>query len=139
MKAELMLGTSVGTVRASSLPAYDTSAFLRQTRGKMAAEQGDINALYSILSEDRCLLEHMEQASFLDTPLHITASKGKTPFALEVMRLMPSLAGKPNQDGFSPILLALQNKHFQTVRGLIDMDRDLRASKEEQVKLLCIM
>ncbi|KAF2284996.1 hypothetical protein GH714_034218 [Hevea brasiliensis] len=101
MKAELMLGTSVGTVRASSLPAYDTSAFLRtDQRLKMAAEQGDTNALYSILPEDRCLLEHMEQASFLDTPLHIAASKGKTPFALEVMRLMPSLAGKPNQDGF---------------------------------------
>ncbi|KAJ9173316.1 hypothetical protein P3X46_016467 [Hevea brasiliensis] len=107
------------------------SIFLIRTdqRLNMAAEQGDIIALYSIIREDPYLLERIENASFIDTPLHISASKGHTQFALEIMWLKPSLAKKPNQDGFSPLHLALQNEQFQTVRGLLDADRNLLSVK----------
>ncbi|XP_058009479.1 uncharacterized protein LOC110660842 [Hevea brasiliensis] len=120
----------VGAARASSLSADNTIAFLRtDQRLNMAAEQGDIIALYSIIREDPYLLERIENASFIDTPLHISASKGHTQFALEIMWLKPSLAKKPNQDGFSPLHLALQNEQFQTVRGLLDADRNLLSVK----------
>ncbi|KAF2282739.1 hypothetical protein GH714_043577 [Hevea brasiliensis] len=119
----------VGAARASSLSTDNTIAFLRtDQRLNMAAEQGDIIALYSII-RDPYLLERIENASFIDTPLHISASKGHTQFALEIMWLKPSLAKKPNQDGFSPLHLALQNEQFQTVRGLLDADRNLLSVK----------
>ncbi|KAK9199102.1 hypothetical protein WN944_014289 [Citrus x changshan-huyou] len=44
---------------------------------------------------------------------------------MEIIRLKPSFAKKPNQDGFSPMHLALQNGQTQTVLQLIDTDPEL--------------
>uniref|UniRef100_A0A2N9HHP4 Uncharacterized protein n=1 Tax=Fagus sylvatica TaxID=28930 RepID=A0A2N9HHP4_FAGSY len=67
----------------------------------------------------------MDELPFVDTPLHIAASLGHISFAMEMMRLKPSFARKPNPDGYSPIHLALQNWKTQMVRRLLRHDGDL--------------
>ncbi|XP_050284394.1 ankyrin repeat-containing protein BDA1-like [Quercus robur] len=94
-------------------------------RMKQFAENGDINAFYQLIREDVKLLEHIDELPFVDTPLHIAASTGRIPFALEMMGLKPSFARKLNQNGFSPIHLALQNGHIELVRRLLQIDGDL--------------
>ncbi|KAK7851633.1 ankyrin repeat-containing protein bda1 [Quercus suber] len=44
---------------------------------------------------------------------------------MEMMGLKPSFARKLNQNGFSPIHLALQNGHIELVRRLLQIDGDL--------------
>jgi ankyrin repeat protein len=44
---------------------------------------------------------------------------------MEIMRLKPSFARKLNQDGFTPIHLALQNFETRVVLRLLDADKDL--------------
>nr|POE60798.1 ankyrin repeat-containing protein bda1 [Quercus suber] len=94
-------------------------------RMRQFAENGDINAFYQLIREDVKLLEHIDELPFADTPLHIAASAGRIPFAMEMMGLKPSFARKLNQNGFSPIHLALQNGHIELVRRLLQIDGDL--------------
>ena len=94
-------------------------------RMKQFSENGDINAFYQLIREDVKLLEYIDELPFADTPLHIAASAGQIPFAMEMMGLKPSLARKLNQNGFSPIHLALQNGHIELVRRLLQIDGDL--------------
>ena len=70
-------------------------------------------------------MEDIDQLPFVDTPLHIAASAGHIPMAMELMRLMPSFAWKPNTDGFSPIHLDLLNGQTQMVLRLLKVDGDL--------------
>ncbi|KAF2318771.1 hypothetical protein GH714_010600 [Hevea brasiliensis] len=137
---------SAGAVGASSLPVVDNSAsFLRTDQKlKMAAEVGDIQGLYSIIKEDQYLLERIDQLPLTDTPLHIAASKGHTQFALEIMRLKPSFAEKLNQDGLSPMHLALQNQSFQTALRLAEVNGQLvcvkgRMAKNDKVEALKLL
>lgn len=74
-----------------------------------AAEDGDINAFYRIIPENPHILKQLDEIPFTQTPLHVAASNGHGRFFLELMRLMPSLARKPNLDGFSPLHLALMD------------------------------
>lgn len=92
---------------------------------KKASQVGDIDALYSLLGESSKVLESFDELSFVDNPLHIAASEGQIHFAMEIMRLKPSLARKLNQDQFSPLHLALQNGKTGMAIRLIDIDRDL--------------
>ena len=94
-------------------------------RLKQFAENGDVNAFYQLIREDEKLLEHIDELTFADTPLHIAASAGQIPFAMEMMGLKPSFARKLNQNGFSPIHLALQNGRIELVRRLLQIDGDL--------------
>ena len=89
------------------------------------AKEGNIDAFYKFIRNDVKLLEEMDELPFVDTPLHIAASLGHIPFAMEMMRLKPSFARKPNPDGYSPIHLALQNWKTQMVRRLLRHDVDL--------------
>lgn len=91
----------------------------------MAAQEGDIDAFYELIHEDPCILDCIEKIAFIDTPMHIAASAGHTHFAIEMMRLKPTFAKKLNQNGFSPMHLALQNNKRQTVRHLLSADRNL--------------
>lgn len=90
-----------------------------------AANEGDINELYALLRETTKVLEGFDEVSFVDTPLHVAASRGQVRFAMEIMRLKPSFARKLNQDGFSPLHLALQHGETRMVFRLIDVDGDL--------------
>uniref|UniRef100_A0A2N9EPP4 Uncharacterized protein n=1 Tax=Fagus sylvatica TaxID=28930 RepID=A0A2N9EPP4_FAGSY len=105
------------------------SAFSRMNerieRVNNVAQHGNIDAFYNLIREDVILLQDIDELPFVNTPLHIAASSGHIPFALEMMGLKPSFARKPNPEGFSPIHLALQNGHTEMVRRLLQVDGDL--------------
>ena len=97
----------------------------RIERLNQVARQGNIDDFYILIQEDVKLLEHIDELPFVDTPLHIAASVGNIPFGLEMLRLKPSFARKPNPNGFSPIHLALQNGQYNMVHWLVNIDNDL--------------
>uniref|UniRef100_A0A2N9FM39 PGG domain-containing protein n=1 Tax=Fagus sylvatica TaxID=28930 RepID=A0A2N9FM39_FAGSY len=97
----------------------------RIERLNQAALQGNIDDFYILIREDVKLLEHIDELPFVDTPLHIAATVGHIPFALEMLRLKPSFARKPNPNGLSPIHLALQNGQYKMVYWLVHVDNDL--------------
>jgi ankyrin repeat protein len=70
-------------------------------------------------------LESIDSKQFVKTPLHIAVSRGHLRFAAEIMNLKPSFALKLNQQGFSPIHLAIQNNQKRIVFLLVDMNREL--------------
>lgn len=92
---------------------------------KAAGEEGDINLLYTLIQEDPLVLEHIDSIPFVETPLHVAAYAGHLQFATEVMRLKPSYAWKLNQQGFSPIHLAMLNNKKRMVLRLVDINKDL--------------
>ncbi|KAJ9160026.1 hypothetical protein P3X46_025467 [Hevea brasiliensis] len=94
-------------------------------RMKQAAQVGDIDALYALIRDDRRVLERINEEPFIDTPLHIAASAGHIEFAMEIVNLKASFARKLNQDGFSPMHLALQHNKTLMVLWLLDMDEGL--------------
>ncbi|XP_050277423.1 ankyrin repeat-containing protein BDA1-like isoform X2 [Quercus robur] len=109
----------------------------RIERLKQIAQYGNIDAFYKLIQEDVKLLEAIDELPFVDTPLHIAASVGNVPFAMEMMRLKPSLVGKPNPDGFSPLHLALIREQIEMVHRLLQVDGDLvRAKAKEGMTLL---
>jgi hypothetical protein len=83
---------------------------------KSAAEAGNINLLYAVIQDDPYILERIDSIPFVDTPLQ---------FAIEIMRLKPSFALKLNQQGYSPIHLAMQNGHMTMVTRLVNMNKEL--------------
>uniref|UniRef100_A0A7N2LCA0 Ankyrin repeat-containing protein n=1 Tax=Quercus lobata TaxID=97700 RepID=A0A7N2LCA0_QUELO len=93
--------------------------------GSSLSSDNNIDEFYNLIGEDEKLLEHIDELPFFNTPLHIAASYGNIRFALEMMSLKPSFARKLNQNGFSPIHLALRNKHKVLVRKLLQIDGDL--------------
>ncbi|XP_030938333.1 ankyrin repeat-containing protein BDA1-like [Quercus lobata] len=97
----------------------------RIVRMKQVAEKGNIDGFYNLIQEDVKYLEYIDEFPFVDTPLHTAASAGNIPVAMEIMRLKPSFARKPNPNGFSPIDLALQNGHSEMVHQLLHVDQDL--------------
>ncbi|XP_059451061.1 ankyrin repeat-containing protein BDA1-like [Corylus avellana] len=90
-----------------------------------AAEQGDIDALYSLIEIDTEVLNKIDEISFVQTPLHVAADAGQTEFAMEMMMLKPSFAKKLNPNGFTPLLLAMHNNQDQLVRELLTTHKDL--------------
>ncbi|KAI7988655.1 Ankyrin repeat-containing protein BDA1 [Camellia lanceoleosa] len=90
-----------------------------------AARAGNINDLYARIKLKPDILDGMNKALFVETPLHVAASAGQTNFALEILRLKPSFGKKLNPEGLSPLHLALQNKHSETVRRLVKFDSEL--------------
>jgi ankyrin repeat protein len=102
-----------------------------------AAKQGSIDALYALIQEDANVLDRIDKISFAETPLHIAAFEGHIWFTTEIVKLKPSFARKLNQDGFSPMHLALQKLHelennpdlqrnqAQLVDRLLDVDSDI--------------
>ncbi|MBA0718599.1 hypothetical protein Golax_006339 [Gossypium laxum] len=92
---------------------------------RMAAENGDVDALYIKLAQDPYLLDRIDHVPIVDTPLHVAAIAGKHHFAMEVANLKPSLAWKLNHVGLSPMHLALQHKCTKMVRGLITINSQL--------------
>ncbi|KAK9999782.1 hypothetical protein SO802_019385, partial [Lithocarpus litseifolius] len=104
------------------------------------ARDGDIEAFYSLIREDVKILEDIDALPFVDTPLHITASAEpygplRIKFAMEMMRLKPSFARKPNPNGYCPIHLALQKGHTQ-MEGRTPLHDVAAAATEQQLGLL---
>ncbi|XP_016482562.1 ankyrin repeat-containing protein BDA1-like [Nicotiana tabacum] len=84
-------------------------------------EAGDINDFY-LLNPD---LERIDEIPFVDTPLHIAASAGKTQLAIEILSLKPSFGRKLNSEGLSPLHSALKKGHVETAKRLIKHDPEL--------------
>ncbi|KAL7167063.1 hypothetical protein ACSBR2_037684 [Camellia fascicularis] len=76
-----------------------------------AARTGNINDLYAIIQSKPNILDGRKEL-FVETPLHVAALK-------------PSFGKKLNPEGLSPLHLALQNKHSETVRRLVKFDSEL--------------
>ncbi|KAM3322161.1 ankyrin repeat-containing protein BDA1 [Capsicum chacoense] len=74
----------------------------------------------------------MEDARFMDTPLHIAASEGCTHFAIEIMSLKHSFCGKLNTDRLSPLDLALRNGHGETMSRMVQVYPELIRVKEKR-------
>lgn len=85
----------------------------------------DVNKLYSLIELNEKLLDDGSKGPFPNTPLHDAAGKGKTKVAMEIAILKPSFARKLNRKGYSPMHLALQNKHYGTVRALMTLNSKL--------------
>jgi ankyrin repeat protein len=92
---------------------------------KDAAEQGNIDALYSLIAMDPKVLDNMDEIPFVETPLHVAAAAGQTEFAMEMMMLKPSFARKLNPNGFTPVLLAVHNNQTYLVHVLLAVHKDL--------------
>ncbi|KAF8031538.1 hypothetical protein BT93_D0682 [Corymbia citriodora subsp. variegata] len=85
----------------------------------------DVNQLYRLIEGDVNLLDHGSEGPFPNTPLHDAACKGKTKVAMEIAILKPPFIRMLNQGGYSPMHLALQTKHYHTVRALMTLDPEL--------------
>ncbi|KAA3454339.1 ankyrin repeat domain-containing protein 6-like [Gossypium australe] len=94
-------------------------------RLKRAAETGNIDALYSFIHHDANVFKRIDEMEFVDTPLHVAAVAGNTGFAMEMMNLKPSFARKLNQDGVSPLHLALLTGKPEMVIDFLSVDKDL--------------
>ncbi|XP_057752934.1 ankyrin repeat-containing protein BDA1-like [Arachis stenosperma] len=104
-----------------------------------AALSGDIDRLYALIQGDPDILNDADAKPFVSTPLHIAASVDLRTnpelelkylyFATEIMVLMPSFALKLNQQGFSPVHLAIQNGHSKLARRFVDMNKELARVK----------
>ncbi|XWS66265.1 hypothetical protein CRYUN_Cryun05aG0184700 [Craigia yunnanensis] len=79
------------------------------------AQAGDTKALYDCIREDPDVFRRIDEAE-------------------------PSFARKLNQDVFSPIHVALQNEHIETVLRLLAVDKDLVRvkGKEGYTALHCV-
>ncbi|XP_059644958.1 ankyrin repeat-containing protein BDA1-like [Cornus florida] len=95
------------------------------TEATAIARARAINGLYALFRKSPNVLEIIDEIPFVDTPLHIAASIGDTHFAAEMISLMPSFGTKLNPDGLSPLHLALQNRHAETVTRLININSEL--------------
>ena len=97
----------------------------RIERLNQVALQGNVDAFYIIIREDVKLLEHIDERPFVDTPLHISVAVGHIPFSIEMIKLKPSFASKPNPNGHSPIHLAPEYGHTEMVLWLLQHNADL--------------
>ena len=79
-------------------------------RLKKATQDRDISALYDRIQEDPDILDTIDNNGFADTPFHTAATTGHIEFTMEIVNLKPSFARKLNQNGLSPMPLALQNE-----------------------------
>ncbi|KAB1215044.1 hypothetical protein CJ030_MR4G018824 [Morella rubra] len=95
-----------------------------------AAERGDVDVLYQLIENDKEVLDNIDKFSCVHTPLHAAASAGQTHFAGEIMILKPSFARKLNQEGLTPMHLALRAKNTQLALQLSMWIRALSVSKE---------
>ncbi|KAK8509461.1 hypothetical protein V6N12_001470 [Hibiscus sabdariffa] len=90
-----------------------------------SARTGNVSELYRLIERDGNILRRFDEVEFVDTPLHIAAKEGCIGFAMEIINLKPSFAKKLNQQGLSPIHLAVQNGHKELVLRFLEIDKDL--------------
>ncbi|XP_060670138.1 ankyrin repeat-containing protein BDA1 [Ziziphus jujuba] len=94
-------------------------------RLKNVAQEGDIDMLYNLIQEDPYLLDTIDASPFIDTPLHVAASRGKVQFAMEIINLKPLFVRKLNHHGFTPMHLALFNRKTDMILRFLDHETDL--------------
>ncbi|CAA7049189.1 unnamed protein product [Microthlaspi erraticum] len=91
----------------------------------LVTQSGSVDALYSLIKEDPCILQKIDDLPFIHTPLHEASSTGKIDLAMELMILKPSFAKKLNDDGFSPLHLAVEKQQAELAVELVKFDPSL--------------
>ncbi|CAA7049201.1 unnamed protein product [Microthlaspi erraticum] len=91
----------------------------------LVTQSGSVDALYSLIEEDPCILQKVDDLPFIHTPLHEASSTGKMDLAMELMVLKPSFAKKLNNNGFSPLHLAVKNQQTELASELVKFDPSL--------------
>ncbi|KAG4127534.1 hypothetical protein ERO13_D10G221100v2 [Gossypium hirsutum] len=94
-------------------------------RLRTAARTGNVADLYNLIQRDGNVLRHFDEVEFVDTPLHIAAEEGCIRFAMEMMNLKPAFARKLNQQGLSPLHIAVKQGHKEMALRFLEMDKDL--------------
>ena len=89
---------------------------------KNAALNGDVDKLYQVIGKNPDVLDLIDKIPFVETPLHIAASRGHINFAVEILRLKPCFSKKLDVNGLSPMHLALQKKETSTVLQLLETE-----------------
>jgi ankyrin repeat protein len=92
---------------------------------KLADEEDNINLFYEAIQDNPSILEDIDSKQFVETPLHIAASRGHIQFASEIMNMKPSCALKLNLQALSPIHLAIEQDQNRMVLCLVDMNNDI--------------
>ncbi|KAK8973743.1 hypothetical protein V6N11_084439 [Hibiscus sabdariffa] len=92
---------------------------------KAAAETSNVSQLYELIGRDGNVLRRLDEVEFIETPLHVAAEKGCIGFAMEITSLKPSFARKLNQQGLSPMHLAVLKGHQEMALRLLEVDKDL--------------
>ncbi|XP_057801489.1 ankyrin repeat-containing protein BDA1-like [Salvia miltiorrhiza] len=81
--------------------------------------------IYTLIKEHKKEWKEIEEMSFAETPLHRAAAAGNTEVAVEILNLMPSLGRKLNEEGLSPLHLAIEGAHHDTARVMARFDKQL--------------
>lgn len=81
-----------------------------------------IAKIYNLL---KVKAKELEEAKFVETPLHKAAAVGNTEVALEILSLMPSLGSRLNSRGWSPLHLAIEGAHRDTAILMARFDKML--------------
>ncbi|KAK5847267.1 hypothetical protein F383_33968 [Gossypium arboreum] len=90
-----------------------------------AAHYGDIGALYELIAFDLHALDYSDSLPVVHTPLHEAVAVGNTNFALEIMKLYPSLSKRLDPSGWCPFHVALLKNQIATVLRLLETEPDL--------------
>ncbi|XP_048141785.1 ankyrin repeat-containing protein BDA1-like [Rhodamnia argentea] len=97
----------------------------RESELQRAIDNDDVDKVYAVIAKDPKLLGRVSDDPFQSTPLHSAAASGNTQVAMEMAILKPLLSRKLNADGYSPMHVALKNRHYHTVRALITLNPKL--------------
>ncbi|XP_022748014.1 ankyrin repeat-containing protein BDA1-like [Durio zibethinus] len=97
---------------------------------RKAAQEGNVDELYASIQRDCHVLRHIDEMEFVDTPLHVAAAEGCIDFAMEIMTLKPTfrseyMVNSLNQQGFSPVHIAMDKGHKELVLLLLENNKDL--------------
>lgn len=89
-----------------------------------AAWTGNVEYLFELLKENRCMLKVVALAGG-ETPLHIACLAGRLDFVKEILKLKKDFATELNQDGFAPLHIAAANGRIEIVKKILKIDRNL--------------
>ncbi|XWS38650.1 hypothetical protein CRYUN_Cryun19dG0149000 [Craigia yunnanensis] len=89
---------------------------------KNAALNGDVDKLYQVIGQNPDVLDLIDKIPFVETPLHIAASRGHINFAVEILRLKTCFSKNLDVNGLSPMHLALEKKETSTVLRLLETE-----------------
>nr|KJB35084.1 hypothetical protein B456_006G099500 [Gossypium raimondii] len=87
---------------------------------RTAARTGNVSDLYSLIQRNGNVLRSFDEVEFTETPLHVAAEEG--------------CIGKLNQQGLSPIHIAVKKGHKEMVLRFLEIDKDLVRVKGKKGK-----
>ncbi|XP_052876630.1 ankyrin repeat-containing protein BDA1-like isoform X1 [Gossypium arboreum] len=92
---------------------------------RTAARTGNVTGLYNLIQRDGNVLRHFDEVEFVNTPLRIAAEERCIRFAMEMMKLKPAFTRKLNQQGLSPLHIAVKQGHKEMALRFLEIDKYL--------------